>query len=238
MAAALGVATAVQARTSAAEKSSIGPIVNGKTLGTLKGVAVNSRGVLAVGAWNTALCGYPLYELGNSHAWRSAQPPAPPGCSELAAIASDGRGGAWAVGDHLGTDGLKHALAEHYNGKAWSIVPTPTPGRQGGLDGLVLGRNHQVWAVGAYQEQSSGIEIGAIKPLTMVNSGNRWRVVPSPSPAGPEAKLTAIALGSGGRLWAVGYSIDPSDAKHPLIMSYQVSSGWQQVTSPEPPTDN
>jgi len=208
-----------------------------QTYGQLNAVAVTAAGVLAVGQQRNPLCGNPISELGSSAGWQIVVPPKPRGCGTLNAVASDGRGGAWAVGDYLATNGLQRTLVEHFDGRSWAIVRSPSPGRQASLGGVVLGRNQQVWAVGAYQAAASGIRVGAVKTLTMVDSGAGWRIVPSPSPSTADNELNAVTVAANGALWAVGDEFDANDLlQHTLTLRRSAAAGWGVVASPSPAT--
>jgi hypothetical protein len=62
----------------------------------------------------------------------------------------------WAVGDTAEDDGSVLTLAEHFNGTAWSVEPTPDPGEQGalianGLSAAASPGHGIVWALGGTQ---------------------------------------------------------------------------------------
>jgi hypothetical protein len=234
---------------SSASASTVTPITlsgvsSAKVLGELHGVAITSSGVLAIGTRSNYLtnppCGQALSELSGAGGWQAEYAAGRAGslCAWRSAVAADPRGGAWAVGYTIGTDGLEHALTEHFNGRSWSVVPSPSPGRRSELAGVIVAPNHQVWAVGQYQERSSGITIGYFKTLTMVYTGSGWRIVPSPSPnTSPDTALQGVTVSSSSRVWAVGWYTDNQQfSRHTLTMMYS-SGGWQLVPSPSPGTD-
>jgi hypothetical protein len=53
----------------------------------------------------------------------------------------------WAVGDQ-GVAGTPNTstLIEHWNGTAWSVVPSPSPGLDGSLAGVTTSNANDVWA--------------------------------------------------------------------------------------------
>jgi len=57
----------------------------------------------------------------------------------------------WAVGEDLraGSATGGNTLIEHYNGTAWSIVPSPTPGADPSLGGVAGRSASDVYAVGS-----------------------------------------------------------------------------------------
>jgi hypothetical protein len=112
----------------------------------------------------------------------------------------------WAVGDRginvttIGTPAK--TLIEHWNGKAWSIVPSPSPGTMPFLNGVTATGASNVWAVG-YDTPP-----GAAQPqtLTMHWNGTAWATVPSPHAGSASRLISAAAAPGGGGIWAVGYS--------------------------------
>lgn len=64
----------------------------------------------------------------------------------------EGTAGFWAVGQTQ-TDGnsVIATLTEHFDGRAWSVVPSPNPGLQGNdsLDSVASAAGRQLFAVGA-----------------------------------------------------------------------------------------
>jgi hypothetical protein len=216
--------------------SSVGAADN-PTLGTLSSVAAMPNGALAVGGTRERLCQHGLAESGGAGAWAAMHVPAPPGCSSLDAVAADGHGGAWAVGEFLASGGVRHTLIERFDGHAWSIVTSPSPGRQAALGGVTVLPNGTAVAVGAYEDTSRAALIGVTKTLIVQNDGGTWHVVPSPS-IGPNSALNAVAARPNGRMWAVGHYSDPSTIQHKtLVLTFDPASGWQTVPSPSPETN-
>lgn len=59
----------------------------------------------------------------------------------------------WAVGDSGVTDvaNSQPTLIEHFNGTAWSMVPSPSPGRSATLGGVTTSNAaNDLWAVGYF----------------------------------------------------------------------------------------
>src|SRR5438270_250885 len=86
----------------------------------------------------------------------------------LFGVAAAGPGNVWAVGQSNGrrTD---TPLAEHWNGRRWTVVQLPTAGLAGSLlQGVAIG-GHQVWAVG-----QSDDAIAQARPLVEHLSHGKW----------------------------------------------------------------
>ncbi|MGI8825300.1 MAG: hypothetical protein ACR2JC_06620 [Chloroflexota bacterium] len=104
----------------------------------------------------------------------------------------------WAVGCANDTNANCHTLIEHWNGKAWSVVPSPN---EAGaviteLNGVSGDSPTDVWAVGDFTlPDSSG------GPFVLHWNGSAWRQVATP--AGTIGFLAVSAI-SPNDAWAVG----------------------------------
>jgi len=114
----------------------------------------------------------------------------------------------WAVG----TTDVTDTLVEHWDGKSWSVVPSPNVAGNGVhsfLTGVYASRPSNVWAVGASFSFSS--------PSTLIEhwDGSEWKIVSSPPAGGGE--LEAIAGLGGGPLVAAGFRV-PADEERTLVL--------------------
>jgi hypothetical protein len=112
----------------------------------------------------------------------------------------------WAVGqsgDDVGVGGTPTAtLIEHWNGTAWSVVPSPTVGTSPYLNGVTATSASNVWAVG-YDTPA-----GTTQPRTFsLNwNGTAWTTVSSPN-VGAASRLVSVSTKPGAAIvWAAGYS--------------------------------
>jgi hypothetical protein len=125
----------------------------------------------------------------------------------------------WAVGgsgDHvIGLGGSpSNTLIEHWNGTAWSIVPSPSPGSNARLTGVTTSNAaSSIWAVG------SDTPAGASQPqtLTLNWNGTTWTTVASPNAASTDI-LASVATKPGAAIvWAAGDS-GTTGSFNPLIL--------------------
>jgi hypothetical protein len=121
----------------------------------------------------------------------------------------------WAVGESSVVDSTTSSnLIEHWNGTAWSIVPSPSPGTGDSLTGVTTSNAaSDVWAVGVT------VPAGATQAqtLTLNWNGTAWTTVASPD-AGSPSVLNSVSTSPGSAIvWAVGES-GVSGSFNPLAM--------------------
>ena len=157
--------------------------------------AVGGAGVLAAFvlpvAWMAAGCSQAVPAAAGRPAPAGparSGPAAPAGSfrpGQLSAVAAVSARAAWAVGVTTG----REPLIEHWDGRAWSKVPSPDLGRGFvPLQGVTALSARDAWAVGE-------IAVGG-HTLILHWNGKRWRRVRSPSPSSQGDGLTAVAATS------------------------------------------
>lgn len=124
----------------------------------------------------------------------------------------------WAVGDQgvfVGpTDNTSSTLIEHWNGTAWSIVASPSPGSEANLTGVTTSNAaNDVWAVG-YDTPA-----GATEPqtLTLNWNGTAWSTVASPDNGSVSVLESASTSPGASIVWAVGHS-GACCTENPLVL--------------------
>lgn len=177
-------------------------------------------------------------------AWTSVSLPAPKGAGTVALVraAATSAGDVWAVGSwEGGKSSMLRPLVEHWNGRAWKVVPTPPVGVYGALEGVTALSPTNVWAVGA-----AGVNVGkriALRTLVLHWNGRKWARVPSPNPATAATAaaeksdaLVAVAGASARDVWAVGSYFVRSGRQHTnrTLALHWNGRRWTQVPSPSP----
>jgi hypothetical protein len=136
---------------------------------------------------------------------------------------------AWAVGNFLGPndDDGQVMLAEHWNGSAWSQVPTPNVVRfDEKLNAVSAAAANDVWAVGSTNKTG----FAHTDPLAAHWDGTSWTSVPTPATTGgSKSILFGVANLGGGNAWAVGRS----EANRALVEHWD-GSAWTIVPTPNP----
>jgi hypothetical protein len=136
---------------------------------------------------------------------------------------------AWVVGNFLGPndDDGQVMLAEHWNGSAWSRVPTPNVVRfDEKLNAVSAAAASDVWAVGSTNRTG----FAHTDPLAAHWDGTSWAIVPTPATTGgSKSILFGVANLGGGNAWAVGRS----EANRALVEHWD-GSAWTIIPTPDP----
>jgi hypothetical protein len=115
------------------------------------------------------------------------------------AVTATSHTNAWAVGLQS-RGGPATPLVLHWNGTAWKVQSSPSPGVTSRLLGVVATSATNAWAVG-FQQHSNGSP-----ELTLMEhwNGAAWKVVASPNPRSGLDHLNAVDMESPDDVWAVG----------------------------------
>jgi len=166
-----------------------------------------------------------LIEHWNGTQWSIVNSPNPvKGGNELYSVAAVSANDIWATGfsENTTTTGpVQPTLVEHWNGKQWSAVRSPSPGSQANvLAGVAAVSANDAWAVGFYAGSN-----GIWQTLTEQWNGKQWSVVSSPSPGSQINYLESVAAISANDVWAVGY------ADKQTLTEHWNGTQWSVVTS-------
>jgi hypothetical protein len=189
------------------------PVTTGGAKSILFGVAnLGGGNVWAVGrsAANRA-----LIEQWNGSAWSivPAPDPVPPAGntfagSTLTAVSARSADDIWAVGYFLGAQGTNSnsfTLTMHWNGSAWTIVPSPNPapptatGVRQTLTGVVEISRNDAWAVGGTTDISGS---QPARPIAEHWNGTAWSVARLPDLG--SGGLASVSASSPTSVWAAG----------------------------------
>jgi hypothetical protein len=153
------------------------------------------------------------------------------------AVAAISATNAWAVGlvgggPGDGTNAFDHTLIEHWNGRTWTRVPSPSPLPGSGLDGIAAASATNAWAVG-WTGTGPGTG-GTSRTLIEHWNGRTWTRVPSPNLApGIRTQLHAVAVSSPRDAWAVGTT--HLDGNNQPFIAHWNGRTWSAVHGPTPP---
>jgi hypothetical protein len=156
--------------------------------------------------------------------WSKVQAPNPSFNDALFGVVAISQSDAWAVGGYdTGGTALNHMLIEHWDGHAWSVVPTPAfpPGALNAVDATSAS---DVWAVGG----------GGGRTFAMHFDGTRWSKVPTPDHGTAVQGLNDVSALASNDAWAVG----TIDAGRPFsgqtLAMHWDGVAWRPVRTPTP----
>jgi hypothetical protein len=177
--------------------------------------AISSTNVWAVGYTATTRFGeQALVEHWNGTQWRVVKSPSlgqfPYDLRGVSAVAAND---IWAVGTYATAPGdISLTLTEQWNGKTWSVIPSPSPTGNDFLLGVAALSTSDVWAVGDYSPAGQN--------LVVHWNGTSWNVVPSPYRHGTVSSLSAIAGDSAGDIWAAGIDINTHNYQYHTLIEH------------------
>lgn len=196
--------------------------------------ATSSNDVWAVG---TGLDGAgnnsTLTEHWNGKKWSVVEAVNPSGVlSEFNGITAVSPDDAWAAGTYQAADGTLPSLIEHWNGKKWKQVKSPS------LDGFLLTQlgpltapsADDIWSVG-YGANSAD----QLVPLAAHYNGKKWTITLLPNPDGGLGTLMANTSASASDdVWMVGLYLDSTGVGQTLIEHFD-GQEWKIVKTAGPP---
>jgi len=147
----------------------------------------------------------------------------------------------WSVGyAYNQTTRFDSTLTEHWNGRSWAIVPSPSPGTQrkcgSGYSGSVLTgvtaiAGSDVWATGWICSPYEGYPA---QTLTEHWNGSQWTVASSPNESEADySVLQAVAAVATNDVWAVGnYQEGGGQYQWNTLIEHWDGTQWSIVESP------
>lgn len=134
----------------------------------------------------------------------------------------------WAVGYSDVYNYVAHTLTMHWDGTAWTAIPSPNPEQNNYLFGVSAVSPNDIWAVGKVNP------MGPERTLAMHWDGTEWSVVPTPDPTivGDEILIRVAAI-SENDAWAVGWYYGPDSVALTLTTHWDGQT-WSVVSSPSP----
>jgi hypothetical protein len=170
-----------------------------------------------------------LTERYNGTSWRVVPSPNPAGgrYNDLTGVSGTSASDIWSVGMEFVNSTHSFPIIEHYNGSAWSLVPSAEPTQRGDLSAVAALTPSNAWAVG---DGLTPAGVGA--PMVQHYDGTGWTEVPTPvTTAGT---LGAVAAVSASDIWAVGYQPVPSGIGPAGLAMHYDGTGWTVTPLPAP----
>jgi hypothetical protein len=140
------------------------------------------------------------------------------------AVAALPDGSAWATGIYTTASGhAGRALAEHWNGHDWTVVPAANPGvSEDMLYSVAAVRDSDVWAVGTYGDQR-----GFFHPLIEHWNGRRWSAAPVRGLRCSADGILTSVTSAGVSVWATG-QISGGGADRQVVLRL-LDGSWRVV---------
>jgi hypothetical protein len=178
------------------------------------------------GAYSLSSSEATLIEHYNGTSWQITPSPNPANCRycTLLGVSGSSASDIWSVGLDLVSKGRTFPLIEHYNGSAWSLVPSAAPTQLGGLADVAALSPANAWAVG------SGRAPGG--PLVEHYNGTSWLIVPTALTTGGD--LAAMTAVSANDIWAVGNQPGTAGANPVGLAMHYDGTSWTQSALPAP----
>jgi hypothetical protein len=172
-----------------------------------------------------------LVEHWDGHTW-SVVPAANPGSSgnSFYGVLAEPSGNVWAVGQQTGASGPDQPLIEAWDGKQWTVVPSPSHGTKSGALFSIDGSNDHLVAVGQTEDA-----VAAAQPLIETFDGSRWSDAATPLIPSGFTSLWSVAR-DGAETWAVGTFNDPASGNDQTLAIQGTHGSWQIVNGPNPST--
>ena len=205
------------------------PTPPGQVVALFSVSAVSATDVWAVGRDLTSKIGKTLVLHWDGKAWTQVLTPNP-GVSDnqLYAVHMTSVTDGWAVGFNDNSQGADVTLVLHWDGKAWTQVPSPTPGlRNGGglLTGVSALSGSDAWASGLYNTNSGGEGT-----LLLHWDGKKWTRVPSPTPkpggGAGGSFLNGVAMVATADVWSAGGTIFGNTGKERTLLLHWNGATW------------
>jgi hypothetical protein len=173
----------------------------------------------------------PLIERWNGSEWGLVAPaPVSATVGTFNSVAALSESDAWAVGYYSDERGISRTLAQHWDGREWRTVSSPSVGqRLNTLTGVAMRAEDDVWAVG-YRVAEKNRYV----PLTMHWDGNEWRMVEAPAPGTVANYLYDVTLAGATDVWAAGYQY--SGSATPFLLRWD-GVEWRTMDGPRVDSD-
>jgi hypothetical protein len=137
----------------------------------------------------------------------------------------------WAAGYYYNEDGVAETLTLHFDGTAWSVIPSPNTAddEYNFLYDLAVVSSTDVWAVGSYVKNSP--YSASYRSLVLHWDGASWTRVPSPSIGSSSNVLYSVDALAANDLWAVGSFYSSAGGQRTLTQHWD-GSAWTLFPSP------
>lgn len=141
----------------------------------------------------------------------------------------------WVVGNYNPTSsGPNKTLIEHWNGKSWTVISTPSIGLEYNyLSNVTAISAKNIWAVGTYVTNGVG--------LTLIEhwDGKNWSIVYDPNANSQYQAFSASAqVPNTNQIWALGTTYQHYNGHENAFVNSWDGKNWSTVPAPYPMLSN
>ena len=200
----------------------------GTTLNALTVISANDIWAVGRGSGNTNGIGVAIHWNGTQ--WSVVHTPNPGTGSGLFGVSAVSSNNVWATGlvDQTGSGAFYDTLVEHWNGKNWQIVRSPSSSTEAdNLQSVSVVSAKDIWAVGTI---NVGGSLGYQPEIEHWN-GIKWSNVVPPN-SGKDSALNSVVALSSTNVWIVG------SANNQTLVEHFDGSNLTMVSSPNVGTGN
>jgi hypothetical protein len=205
------------------------PTPPGQVVALFSVSAVSATDVWAVGRDLTSTIGRALILHWDGKAWTQIPSPNPSGSdNQLFSVHMTSATDGWAVGLAANSAGADLTFVLHWDGTAWTQIPSPTAGlRNGGgpLTGVSSLTGSDAWASGLFHTNGGGEGT-----LLLHWNGTSWTRVPapSPSPGGPTGGsfLNGVDMVATADVWSAGGTFFDGTGKEQTLLLHWNGTTW------------
>jgi len=129
------------------------------------------------------------------------------------------------VGYYAGNNGNNQTLAEHWDGTAWSVVPSLNIMNSNFNGVSAVPNSNDLLAVGAYLSSRE-------KTLVGQWNGTSWSKINSPDVGKDYSGFSSVIALTTNNAWAVGGALDPNTFQGPALVEHWNGSKWSIAHSP------
>jgi hypothetical protein len=192
------------------------PIDGNKAVVQLQDAATAGSTTWSVGAYRNDA---PVAGTLSGRHWRWTSPVDPGALEdEFLGVATAPGGAVWAVGKHQVRDRDYQPLIERYDGRSWTVVPSPPIGGSAVLKDVAFGSDGAGWAVGWAVGEG-----GVATPVIERWDGSRWSL----ERAAGGGVLTGVAMAPDGAPVAVGWR--EADDGDRIVSLRLVRGAWAPI---------
>jgi plastocyanin len=149
------------------------------------------------------------------------------GDNSLNGIAAAGPNDIWAVGyQSSAPGGASSTLVLHFDGRSWTIVPSPNPGGlTSSLAGVAAMADGRIWAAGFYYDGTQG------RTLLLHGDSSGFETMPGEDFPGEGNVLNGIAASGLGDIFAAGYHYPNGTSDYQALIEHYDGEQWRRVSS-------